>query len=227
MRNANRATGVVLLLSLAGIAGLGGCANKTQEGAAIGVGAGAVVGGAIGKATGNTARGAIIGAAVGGVAGSIIGSKMDKQAKELDKEIPGATVTRVGEGIAVTFDSGLLFDFNSATLRPEARENLRNLAASLAKNPGEDVLIVGHTDSIGTDSYNLDLSRRRAEAAASYIATVGVDRSRISTKGMGENDPVATNDTDAGRQQNRRVEVAIFANDKMKAEARAEAASGG
>ncbi len=226
MLNANRATGMALLLGFAGIAGLGGCANKTQEGAAIGVGAGAVVGGAIGKATGNTARGAIIGAAVGGVAGSIIGSKMDKQAKELDQDIPGATVTRVGEGIAVTFDSGLLFDFNSATLRSEARENLRNLAASLAKNPGEDVLIVGHTDSVGTDSYNLDLSRRRAEAAASYIATVGVDRSRIGTKGMGENDPLASNDTDAGRQQNRRVEVAIFANDKMKAEARAEAASG-
>ncbi len=108
MLNANRATGMVLLLSFAGIVGLGGCANKTQEGAAIGVGAGAVVGGAIGKATGNTARGAIIGAAVGGIAGSIIGSRMDKQAKELDKEIPGATVTRVGEGIAVTFDSGLL-----------------------------------------------------------------------------------------------------------------------
>jgi outer membrane protein OmpA-like peptidoglycan-associated protein len=217
----------MLLLSFAGIGGIGGCANKTQEGAAIGVGAGAVVGGAIGKATGNTARGAIIGAAVGGAAGAIIGSKMDKQAKELDQEIPGATVTRVGEGIAVTFDSGLLFDFNSATLRPEARENLRNLAASLAKNPGEDVLIVGHTDSVGTDSYNLDLSRRRADAAASYIATVGVDRSRINTRGMGENDPVAANDTDAGRQQNRRVEVAIYANDQLKAEAKAEAASGG
>lgn len=227
MRYTSRAVGAVLLLSFAGIGGIGGCANKTQEGAAIGVGAGAVVGGVIGKVTGNTARGAIIGAAVGGAAGAIIGSKMDKQAKELDEEIPGATVTRVGEGIAVTFDSGLLFDFNSSTLRPEARENLRNLAASLAKNPGEDVLIVGHTDSVGTDSYNLDLSRRRAEAAASYIATVGVDRSRISTRGMGENDPVTTNDTDAGRQQNRRVEVAIYANDQLKAEARAEAASGG
>lgn len=223
MPRTSRLYGAALTLILAGSIGLSGCATKTQEGAAIGVGAGAVVGGVIGKVTGNTARGAIIGAAVGGVAGAIIGSRMDEQAEELKREIPGATVARVGEGIAVTFDSGLLFDFNSATLRPEAKENLSNLAASLEKYEGSDVLVVGHTDSIGTDSYNLDLSQQRAQAAADFLASQGVLRTRINTRGMGEEDPVAANITEAGRQANRRVEVAIYANEKLKEEAREQA----
>ena len=206
---------------------LGACAsmNNKQKGGIIGATGGAVVGGAIGKANGSTAKGAILGAVVGGAAGMIIGHQMDKQAEELKQNIPGAIVERVGEGIQVTFDSGLLFDFDSDVVRPEARTNLRNLAASLDKYPGSDLLIVGHTDSVGTDAYNLGLSERRATAAVAYLAGQGVDRSRMRSRGLGETEPVAPNDTDAGRSKNRRVEVAIYAGEAQRAAARRQAGS--
>ena len=194
------------------------CATKTQTGAIIGAAGGAVAGGVIGKATGNTARGAIIGAAVGGAAGAIIGAQMDKQAKELQQNIPGATVERIGEGIAVTFASGLLYDFDSDVVKSEAGKNLRSLAQSLEKYPGSDILIVGHTDQVGPASYNQGLSERRASAAANYLVSQGVVRSRVSTRGMGETDPVASNDTEGGRARNRRVEVAIYASEAYKAQ---------
>ena len=196
-----------------------GCASRTTKGAAIGAAGGAVVGGLIGKAAGSTAKGAIIGAAVGGVGGALIGRQMDKQAEELAKEIPGAKVERVGEGILVTFESGLLFDFNSDALRPAARENLRNLATSLQKYPRTNVVLVGHTDAVGSDSYNQGLSERRASIAASFVTSQGVARARTQAVGRGETEPLASNDTDEGRQQNRRVEVAIFANEEMRKEA--------
>src|SRR5687767_9301128 len=140
-----------------------GCAtwNRTTKGAVIGAAGGAAVGGLIGKAAGSTAKGAIIGAAVGGVGGAIIGRQMDKQAEELAKELPGATVERVGEGILVTFESGILYDFNSDALRSAARDNLRNLSTSLQKYPRTNVLLVGHTDAVGSDLYNEGLSQRR------------------------------------------------------------------
>jgi outer membrane protein OmpA-like peptidoglycan-associated protein len=177
------------------------------------------VGGLIGKAAGSTAKGAIIGAAVGGVGGAIIGRQMDKQAEELAKEIPGAKVERVGEGILVTFESGILFDFNSDALRPAARENLRNLSASLQKYPRTNVLLVGHTDAVGSDTYNQGLSERRASVAASHLTSQGVSRSRAEAVGRGETEPIASNDTEAGRQQNRRVEVAIYANEDFRKQA--------
>jgi outer membrane protein OmpA-like peptidoglycan-associated protein len=200
-------------------AGMTGCASRTTKGAVIGAAGGAVVGGLIGKAAGSTAKGAIIGAAVGGVGGALIGRQMDKQAEELAKEIPGAKVERVGEGILVTFESGLLFDFDSDALRPAARENLRNLAASLQKYPRTSALLVGHTDAVGSDSYNHGLSERRASIAASFLTSQGVSRSRAEGVGRGETEPLASNDTEAGRQQNRRVEVAIFANEAFRKEA--------
>jgi len=191
-----------------------GCAmNKAEQGAIIGAGAGGVGGAVIGNATGSTVRGAIIGAAVGGVAGAIIGHQMDKQAAELAYDLPGATVQRVGEGIAVTFPDGLLFAFDSDQLTAAARDNLAKLAASLAKYPNTRTLIVGHTDSQGSATYNMDLSNRRAESAAGFVASQGIDRTRVTTAGRGELEPIATNDTDAGRQLNRRVEIAIFAKD--------------
>jgi outer membrane protein OmpA-like peptidoglycan-associated protein len=208
----------VRFLSLAGVVVLAGCATKTQTGAVVGAAGGAVVGGAVGAAAGSTAKGAIIGAVVGGVAGTIIGAQMDKQAKELEQNIKGATVERVGEGIQVTFASGLLYDFDSDVVLPEAQANLRELAASLDKYPGSDVLIVGHTDALGTSSYNQSLSERRASAASAYLASQGVARSRIATRGLGETEPVAGNDTEAGRQRNRRVEVAIYASEAYRAE---------
>jgi outer membrane protein OmpA-like peptidoglycan-associated protein len=207
------------MLAAAGTALLGSCATKSQTGAIVGAAGGAVVGGVIGKAAGSTATGVIIGAAVGGVAGAIIGAEMDKQAKELKQNIPGATVERVGEGITVTFASGLLYDFDSDVVRPEAQKNLQALAASLHKYPGSDLLIVGHTDQLGPASYNQALSERRAAAAARFLVAKGVSRTRVATRGMGETDPLTSNETEAGRQTNRRVEVAIYASEAYRAEA--------
>lgn len=216
MRTFQKSSAILALAALLPVAA--GCASRTARGAAIGAAAGAGVGALIGKAAGSTAKGAIIGAAVGGVGGAIIGRQMDKQAEELAKDIPGAKVERVGEGILVTFESGLLFDFNSDALRPAARENLSNLADSLAKYPKTNVLLVGHTDAIGSDSYNDGLSYRRASTAASFLSSRGVTRTRIDADGRGEVEPVASNDSEYGRQQNRRVEVAIFANEEYRKE---------
>jgi outer membrane protein OmpA-like peptidoglycan-associated protein len=188
-----------------------GCATKAQTGAIIGAGAGGAAGAVIGKATGSTVRGAIIGAAVGGTAGAIIGDQMDKQAKELAYELPGATVQRVGEGIAVTFPEGLLFGYDSDQLTPAARDNLRKFAASLKKYSNTRTLIVGHTDSDGSSAYNMDLSNRRALSAANFVRGEGVDPARVSTAGRGETEPIASNGEDEGRRQNRRVEIAIYA----------------
>ena len=190
-----------------------GCAsmNQKERGAVIGAGAGGVIGGVIGNNTGSTARGAIIGAVVGGAAGAIIGHQMDQQAKEIDQSIPGAKVERVGEGIDVTFDSGLLFDFDSDVIRPAAATNLQSLAQSLNKFGNSNLMIVGHTDSKGDDAYNMALSLRRANAASAYLQSQGVPSARITTAGRGETEPVAANDTEANMQLNRRVEIAIYA----------------
>ena len=206
------------------VMGSAGCAmNSKAKGAIIGAGTGGVVGGIIGNQTGSTTRGAIIGAVVGGAAGAIIGHQMDQQAKELEQNIPGAVVQRVGEGIAVTFDSGLLFAFDSDVVQSAARSNLGELARSLSKYDESNLMIVGHTDNVGNANYNQDLSERRARAAAQYLAAQGVAR-RIATHGVGEREPIAANTSDAGRQQNRRVEVAIYACEAQQEKARAEAA---
>lgn len=207
MTRIRAAVALAAALQLAACAGMTG----TQKGAVIGAGAGAAVGGVVGKHQGSTAKGAIIGAAVGGVAGAIIGAQMDKQARELEQNIPGAIVERVGEGIQVTFSSGILFDFDSDRVKAEAASNLRNLAQSLGKYPNTDLLIVGHTDDVGNESYNLSLSQRRAQSAAQYLVTQGVSSMRLRTAGLGESEPVATNIDESGRQKNRRVEVAIYA----------------
>ena len=198
-----------------------GCASmsKTGNGAVIGAAAGGLAGAVIGNNTGSTARGAIIGAVVGGASGALIGRQMDKQSRELAARIPGATVERVGEGIQVTFASGLLFDIDSDVVRGNARSNLNQLALSLDKYPNTNLLIAGHTDATGTSEHNRDLSVRRAESASRYLASRGVRRS-IDTRGLGETEPVATNDNESGRQKNRRVEVAIFASPALTQEAK-------
>lgn len=205
-RDARAPLALLLVWALTACASL----SRKEKGAAIGAAAGGVVGGVIGNQTGSTARGAIIGAVVGGAAGAIIGHQMDQQAKELQQNIPGATVTRVGEGIAVTFASGLLYDFDSDVVRADAGQNLRALAASLEKYPNTDLLIVGHTDAVGTSDYNQALSERRATAAANYLEAQGVAAGRLRAVGRGETEPIAGNDTEAGRQLNRRVEIAIY-----------------
>jgi outer membrane protein OmpA-like peptidoglycan-associated protein len=181
----------VLLLGIAGCQAL----NRTQTGAIIGAGSGAVIGGAIAKgAGGSTVTGAIIGAAVGGTAGAIIGRQMDRQAEELERELEGAQITRVGEGIEILFDSGILFGFDSTELTPEARANLAKLAQSLQQYPETEVTFIGHTDAIGSAQYNQGLSERRARAAASLMTASGIGAERIQSIGRGLHDPVATND---------------------------------
>ena len=213
-----------IVIAILALGSLSSCAsmNAKTKGALIGAGAGALAGGVVGNQTGSTTRGAIIGAVVGGAAGAIIGHQMDQQALELEQNIPGAKVHRVGEGIAVMFDSGLLFDVDSETIKGDARRNLDALAASLAKYPKSDLMIVGHTDATGTDSYNMALSRRRATSASGYLRSHGVARG-IKALGRGETEPIATNESDDGRQQNRRVEIAIYASEKLRAEAERQA----
>ena len=220
MRNA-----IVFTLIAGLLLGTFGCASmsRRRKGTAVGAGTGAVVGGIIGKKAGNTAVGAILGAAIGGAAGAYIGDYMDKQAAEIEKDIEGAEVERIGEGIKITFDSGILFDVNKAELQPEAKENLEKLAAILQKYEDTDLLIEGHTDATGSEEYNLELSRRRSQSVSNYLAGIQVDPRRFTIMGYGESQPVASNETIEGRQANRRVEVAIMANEKLKNAARSRA----
>ena len=205
------------LVTVALIAAMGlGCGKRALTGGGIGAGLGGVIGGIIGNQSDNTARGAIIGAAVGGTAGALIGNYMDRQVAEMQRDIEGAKIERVGEGIKITFDSGILFETNSSTLEPAARTNIENLAVILQKYEDTNILVEGHTDADGTEEYNQSLSERRAASVANYAKGVGVAAARITTVGYGESQPVASNDTAVGKQQNRRVEIAIFANDDLK-----------
>jgi len=224
LRHFSRGLSALLLASLT----VSGCASLSQKekGAVIGAAVGGAAGAAVGRANGSTAKGAILGATVGGVIGGVIGHQMDQQAKELEQNVAGATVERVGEGIQVTFESGLLFDFDSDRVKSEAAQNLKNLAASLDKYPNSSLLIVGHTDAVGSDAYNQSLSEKRARATALYLANQGVSAARLQTVGRGETEPVAPNDTDVGMQKNRRVEVAIYASDAYRNSLRSQYKSG-
>ena len=208
--------GTIILIALL-LPGLFACNwSRKEKGTAIGAGAGAVIGGIIGDKAGNTAAGAIIGAVVGGVAGAYIGNYMDKQAEEIERDLKGARVERIGEGIKITFESGILFDVNRSDVKLEATNNLANLAGILNKYEDTEILIEGHTDATGSNDHNLTLSIRRAQSVTNYLAGLEVMSSRMNMMGYGEDQPVAANDTMKGRQLNRRVEIAIFANDKLK-----------
>jgi len=192
--------------------------SRAVKGGAIGAGVGAGAGAVIGNQFGDngTAIGAIIGAAVGGTAGALIGRNMDKQAEELRNDLQGATVTRVGEGIKITFDSGLLFAVSESTLSGTAQGNLLELASTLKKYDDTEVLVEGHTDADGADEMNHALSLRRAQQVSSYLVAQGVSSSRLSTMGYGEGQPVSENNSEGGKAANRRVEIAIYANKRMK-----------
>lgn len=203
-----------------------GCnATKSQKGAVIGGTAGAVGGTIIGKAAGNKTLGTIIGAVVGGTAGAIIGRDMDKQAEDIKNDIPGAKVERVEEGIKVEFNEKILFEFSKSDLGDSAKKNLNSLITVLNNYPNTNIEIQGHTDSRGTDDYNMGLSVRRATSVRDYLRQNGIAAPRMTTKGFGESAPAYSNDTPEGMAQNRRVEFLITANDKMKAEAKKEAAN--
>lgn len=202
-------------------------ANNKQKGAVIGSAGGAVIGGVIGNNTGdgNTALGAIIGGVVGGTAGAIIGDRMDKQAKKIEEEIPGAEVERVGEGINVTFDesSGVYFDTEKYNINSKSQTTLNKLADIFKEYPNSNILVEGHTDNTGSDSYNLTLSKNRAQAVTNYLVDNGIDRGRFTTKWYGESQPKYDNSTVEGRSKNRRVELAIVANEELKEQAKKEA----
>ena len=217
-------TGLLIVLSAAFI--LYGCAsmNKAQKGAVVGTAAGGAVGAVIGKATGNVALGAIVGAAVGGTTGAVIGHKMDKQAEEIKNTVPDAKVERVGEGIVVEFSSNVLFGFNKSDLSDDAKTNLDKLVTVLNGYPDTNLEIQGHTDNKGTEAYNQTLSEKRASTVSTYLATKGINSTRLTTRGFGESVPKYDNETAEGQAQNRRVEFLITANEKMKAEAEKEAA---
>ncbi len=193
--------------------------NNQQRGTVIGTTAGAVLGGVLGNNIGkggNAPLGAVLGGIVGGVAGNVIGNKMDKQAKEIKETLPGAEVERVGEGIKITMKENIVnFGFDSSELTAVGKMNLDKLATVLINNPDTNINIYGHTDSKGTDAYNNSLSDRRAASVKAYLSSKGVGTSRMMTMGVGEKDPIASNDTEAGRADNRRVEFAITANEEM------------
>jgi hypothetical protein len=201
--------------------------NKTQRGAAIGAVAGgllgAVLGNNIGKG-GNSALGAVLGGVIGGVAGGVIGNKMDKQAREIQTALPGAQVERVGEGIKLTLgENSVRFDTNKSTLTPTAKANLDRIVPVFKSYADTDIVIYGYTDNTGTVEHNQILSEQRSASVKVYLASKGLNTDRFTTTGMGIADPIATNDSPEGRSQNRRVEFAIVANDKMKQEAQIEA----
>ena len=213
-----------LILALFGLI-LSGCStlNKSQKGAVIGSAGGAAIGGVIGRTLGNTAMGAIIGATVGGVTGAVIGRKMDQQAEEMKRVLGDAEVRREGEGIVVEFKDRVLFAFNKSDITAQAQANLAKLNDVLKRYPDTNIEIIGHTDSKGTDAHNMTLSQRRATSVAGYLQRNGITSSRVKTRGMGESDPIASNETEEGRASNRRVEFVITANQKMVEDAKREA----
>jgi outer membrane protein OmpA-like peptidoglycan-associated protein len=207
----------ILVVALVGsmVAVTEDCSRTAKGGVAGGV-LGGVVGGIIGKQAGNTAAGIIIGAAVGGAAGAAIGRYMDKQAEELSKDLKGAKVERVGEGIKITFPSAILCGFDSSALTPRARVSVDSLAKTLKRYKETNVMVQGYTDSVGSASYNQQLSERRASSVVEELIGQNVAGNRLQVEGYGEEKPVADNASAAGRAENRRVEIAIWANEKLK-----------
>ncbi len=194
--------------------------NKTQRGAGIGVAAGALVGGLIGGNIG----GALIGAAIGGAAGGLIGNQMDKQANKIEEAVPGAEVKRVGEGIQIIFDdkSGVNFGFDSADLTAEATKNLDAVAEIFIEFPDTELMIEGHTDSVGDENYNLKLSKRRADSVVAYLKSKGVAGNRFKVEAFGETRPRFDNANKDGQAKNRRVEIGVAANEQMIEDAKAQ-----
>ncbi len=222
-------TSRIMISSIAALSllGMSGCVtdpntgerkiSRTAIGGAGGAGLGYLLGGLIG---GKTAR--IVGAGLGGVAGGAVGYRMDQQIRELRDSTAGSgvdvTQTPDGDGILVNLPE-VTFAVDSTTISPGFRATLDNVAQSMITYPSSLIDVMGHTDSTGSDSYNLDLSRRRAESVANYLTSRGVSRARIATIGYGEQYPIADNGTPEGRAQNRRVEIRITPVSQQEAQA--------
>ncbi|EKT4519872.1 OmpA family protein [Flavobacterium psychrophilum] len=224
---------IIYMLSLSFLLGtvLSSCdaiknSNNTQRGATGGAVLGAVLGGVLGNNIGhggNGALGAVLGGVIGGVAGGVIGNKMDRQARKISESLPGAKVERVGEGIRLVLgENAIRFDTNKSTLTASAKANLDKLVKVFTEYPDTDIQIYGYTDSSGADDYNLKLSEQRAASVKTYLSAKGLASTRFNTSGLGEADPIAPNETADGKSQNRRVEFAITANDKMVNDAKKE-----
>lgn len=225
----------ILFFAFLFVFGVTGCeatrnANNKQKGAVIGAGSGAILGAILGNNVGKGgegALGAVIGGVVGGTAGVLIGDRMDRQAQRIEEEIPGATVERVEDGIVVTFDEttgGVYFATNKYDLNEESRQTLDRLANILVEFPDTDVHVVGHTDSTGGHQLNMNLSKNRAESVTNYfVRTKGLSPARFTTNWYGPDAPIADNSTVEGRAKNRRVNIAIVPNEKMKQEAKNQA----
>lgn len=209
---------IIFLVTAVSILSMG-CAtmNKQQKGTVAGAAGGALIGAAVSK---GSIWGILIGAAVGGTAGNLIGKKMDKQAKELKQAIPTAEVERVGEGINVTFSSGLMFKINSHEISDSYKDDLAAAAGVFKNHPETNILIEGHTDDTGSDELNMNLSKQRAESVSDFLKANGIAESRLQTKWYGESQPKYPNDSEENRQKNRRVELAVYANDEMKNKAK-------
>ena len=202
------------------------CATKTQSGALIGAGAGAVTGAGIGALAGG-GKGAVIGGAVGATVGAgtgaLIGNYMDKQEQAL-KEVKGANVERQGDKLVVKFNSAILFDTGKSNLKPASEKDLSEFAKVLAEYKDTDLAVEGHTDNKGKKATNKKLSLARANAVIAFLESKGVARQRMSGKGYADDMPVATNASEAGRAQNRRVQIQISANQELQQQAAAQPA---
>jgi len=219
MMNAKKmVSAVVVAALLSGCESMGGM-SRTQKGTALGAGTGAALGALIGKKQGHTGRGALIGGAVGALSGGLIGRYMDNQAKELEAV---AETKRTEEGVVVTMKDKILFDIDSAALKPGAQGSLRSIADVLAKYPKTEVTVAGHTDSTGKAAYNQTLSERRANAVRFYLVDQGIGAQRVTAIGFGADQPIASNMDEMGRSQNRRVELHIRPNEALVAESQAE-----
>jgi outer membrane protein OmpA-like peptidoglycan-associated protein len=214
-------TAALLTTVIAGSGVLGGCEGmtRTQKGSLGGAAVGAGMGALIGKQSGHAGRGALIGGAIGALSGGLIGNYMDRQAEELEKV---ADTERVGDGILVTMKDKILFDVDSATVKPAAAGSLDKLASVLVKYPKTTITVAGYTDNTGKADYNVKLSERRANAVKFALADRGVAATRVATMGFGMENPVAPNATPDGRAENRRVELHIVPNEEFKQEAESQ-----
>ena len=209
----------LILIAAASALVLAGCAqnpytseqDKTAKGATIGAGAGALLGNVI-AGSGNKTGGTLIGAAVGATVGGLVGRQMDEQERQLrqDMQGTGVDVQREGDTIRLQAPESITFDTNSAEIKPQFRGALDQVAQSIRQYPNTVVRVEGHTDSTGSAAYNQNLSLNRAESVTSYLSRQGVEPSRMQAVGYGFSRPIATNDTPAGRAQNRRVEILIL-----------------
>jgi outer membrane protein OmpA-like peptidoglycan-associated protein len=205
---------LIALMATTAFADVASERDKTKKGAVIGGVAGAIAGAIIhnNRGSGNAKRGAVVGGVVGAATGAIVGAMMDKQEREL-RQIDGVSVTRTDEDeLKVTMRNEVLFDFNSAGLRSSSRDELREMADVFERYGDTTIVVAGHTDSVGSESYNKSLSNRRANTVSNYLEDLCVRGSRLDAVGYGESRPKSSNSTSSGRQQNRRVEIYIRAN---------------